>query len=70
MVFLDNKTYGRQRLVDDDTVTDKSSKEGARVPVGASFVVEGEPVWEVEGSADQHSDVTQPPDELGSLSSP
>ena len=65
--LFEAKTYGRQGLVDDNTVTDEGTKEGACVPVGSGFVVEGSPVREVQGSADQHCDVTQPPDELRSL---
>jgi hypothetical protein len=62
-------TYSRQGLVDDNTVTDKGSKEGTRVPMGTLLVAKCSPVGEVKGSANQHRDVTQPPDELRSLSS-
>lgn len=57
----------RERLVDNNTVADQGSEEGTRVPVGTSVGVESCPVRDVESCAEEHHQMAQPPNELGTL---
>lgn len=59
-------TY-RKGLVDDDTIADQGAEEGARVPVSTGLGVESRPVRDVESCAEEHREMAQPPNELGTL---
>lgn len=61
------KTTYREGLVDDNTVGDQGTEEGTRVPVGTGLGVESSPVRDVESCADEHREMAQPPNELGTL---
>jgi len=50
---LSLKLEFRERLVNDDTITDQGPHERTRVPVCSSLVVECEPVGQVHGRAEQ-----------------